>query len=570
MWQEACIVNVSGENSKSTGNNLGEVSGHSCSGVIVDRQRGLVLSHGIAFSPYLPDGFTSQQVRQQGWYKPQETDRFNIEVIVRPRLGNGQPEASSRCLQPIQQPIAAATSAGGKQAYDLESAPERKCSAELLLLWRCTDFDDAVRKLMPKYDGWHFDEPPNSPADNRRDASHQIEAVQSRVKTDWMAEVSLSWFALLKLEESEKGAESSVVVAEEQARIGSPVLAVGTPFGILCPSVFLNSLAKGIVCNTAGRGGALILTDARCLPGTEGGPLFTVDRDGKGLLLGLVAAPLCWKANEWIGLSLVCSFRAALDSLSRLVPWPLITAAAVPHSSLEPPLPALSQLEKSVVMVEAGKIWGSGVVVHMDQSKVYLLTCRHVIGSSSRVNVVLYHAQNVRVVGHVVYATPSESVYDLAVVEFPNPGVELVPVRKTRRYDLGEQCFAAGYGLFGQNQRLKPTVTAGVLSNVISWQDNPIMLQSTCAVHAGVSGGALFDQQGQLMGIVVSNAKDVQLKACYPHLNFIIPSTSFAKAMKRFVQSKDVGCLSELDNNDHFLQDLWKLQEPKPLLQSKM
>ncbi|XP_019620459.1 PREDICTED: uncharacterized protein LOC109467009 isoform X2 [Branchiostoma belcheri] len=534
MFQDACIVSVScgGSNKAGSADNLGNVTGHSCSGVIVNRHRGVVLSHGIAFSPYMPDGFTSHQVRQQGWYRPQNTDRFHIEVIVRSTSGIVQPEASRQYQPRIQQPIPAAALAGGKLAPHLESPPERKCSADLLLLWRCTDFDDAVRKLMPKYDGWHFDEPPNNPADNRRDTSQQIETVQSRVKTDLLAEVSLSWFALLQLEDSGRGAETSVVVTGEQARIGSPVVAVGTPFGVLCPSVFMNSLVRGIVCNTAGKDGALILTDARCLPGTEGGPLLTADRDGKWLLLGLVAAPLCWKANEWIGLSLVCSFRGALDSLSRVMPWPLLTAATVPHSSPESPHPALSQVEKSVVMVEAGDMWGSGVIVHVDQSKVYLLTCRHVVGPSSRVNVVPHHAHKVRVTGCVVYATPSESVYDLAVVEFPNPGVELVPVRDTRRYNQGEQCFAVGYALFGQNQQLKPTVTAGVLSNVVTWEGNPIMIQSTCAVHAGVSGGALFDQQGQLMGIVVSNAKDVQLKACYPHLNFIIPSTSFAKPLK--------------------------------------
>ncbi|KAI8495966.1 Peroxisomal leader peptide-processing protease [Branchiostoma belcheri] len=514
MFQDACIVSVScgGSNKAGSADNLGNVTGHSCSGVIVNRHRGVVLSHGIAFSPYMPDGFTSHQVRQQGWYRPQNTDRFHIEVIVRSTSGIVQPEASRQYQPRIQQPIPAAALAGGKLAPHLESPPERKCSADLLLLWRCTDFDDAVRKLMPKYDGWHFDEPPNNPADNRRDTSQQIETVQSRVKTDLLAEVSLSWFALLQLEDSGRGAETSVVVTGEQARIGSPVVAVGTPFGVLCPSVFMNSLVRGIVCNTAGKDGALILTDARCLPGTEGGPLLTADRDGKWLLLGLVAAPLCWKANEWIGLSLVCSFRGALDSLSRVMPWPLLTAATVPHSSPESPHPALSQVEKSVVMVEAGDMWGSGVIVHVDQSKVYLLTCRHVVGPSSRVNVVPHHAHKVRVTGCVVYATPSESVYDLAVVEFPNPGVELVPVRDTRRYNQGEQCFAVGYALFGQNQQLKPTVTAGVLSNVVTWEGNPIMLQSTCAVHAGVSGGALFDQQGQLMGIVVSNAKDAVSK----------------------------------------------------------
>ncbi len=33
----------------------------------------------------------------------------------------------------------------------------------------------------------------------------------------------------------------------------------------------------------------------------------------------MIVAPLCWKANEWIGLSLVCSIQSALDSLGELV-----------------------------------------------------------------------------------------------------------------------------------------------------------------------------------------------------------------------------------------------------------
>ena len=32
-------------------------------------------------------------------------------------------------------------------------------------------------------------------------------------------------------------------------------------------------------------------------------------------------APLCWKANEWIGLSFACSIQSVLDSLRALVHW---------------------------------------------------------------------------------------------------------------------------------------------------------------------------------------------------------------------------------------------------------
>ena len=36
-------------------------------------------------------------------------------------------------------------------------------------------------------------------------------------------------------------------------------------------------------------------------------------------LAGIIVAPLCWKNNEWIGLTLVCSLRAIIESLSRVI-----------------------------------------------------------------------------------------------------------------------------------------------------------------------------------------------------------------------------------------------------------
>lgn len=55
---------------------------------------------------------------------------------------------------------------------------------------------------------------------------------------------------------------------------GTRVKLVSTPFGSLSPSVFLNSLSEGIVSNVAGEEGVLIMTDARCVPGCEGGALY--------------------------------------------------------------------------------------------------------------------------------------------------------------------------------------------------------------------------------------------------------------------------------------------------------
>lgn len=65
---------------------------------------------------------------------------------------------------------------------------------------------------------------------------------------------------------------------------------------------------------------------------------------------------------------------------------------------------------------------------------------------------------------------------------------------------LGDDVSMVGYGAFGQ--ACGPSITSGILSAVITVEEKPVMLQATCAVHGGSSGGALFaTHSGKLLGI---------------------------------------------------------------------
>lgn len=61
----------------------------------------------------------------------------------------------------------------------------------------------------------------------------------------------------------------------------------------------------------------------------------------------------------------------------------------------------------------------------------------------------------------------------------------------------GEAVLALGFGALGR--ACGPSVTGGVLSAVVGAP--PVMLQSTCAVHPGSSGGPLLAaSDGRLLG----------------------------------------------------------------------
>lgn len=80
------------------------------------------------------------------------------------------------------------------------------------------------------------------------------------------------------------------------------------------------------------------------------------------------------------------------------------------------------------------------------------------------------------------------------------------PVRQGRLPSLtrllspaGEAVTVVGFGVFGQ--ACGPSVTSGILSAVVQVDDTPVMLQTTCAVHGGSSGGPLFSTcSGNLLG----------------------------------------------------------------------
>ncbi|XP_042478321.1 glyoxysomal processing protease, glyoxysomal [Macadamia integrifolia] len=72
---------------------------------------------------------------------------------------------------------------------------------------------------------------------------------------------------------------------------GDLLLAMGSPFGVLSPLHFFNSISVGSVANcfpSSSSNNTLLMADIRCLPGMEGGPIF----DQHSSLIGILTRPL--------------------------------------------------------------------------------------------------------------------------------------------------------------------------------------------------------------------------------------------------------------------------------------
>ncbi|KAL1462378.1 hypothetical protein WDU94_014216 [Cyamophila willieti] len=62
------------------------------------------------------------------------------------------------------------------------------------------------------------------------------------------------------------------------------------------------------------------------------------------------------------------------------------------------------------------------------------------------------------------------------------------------------------------------------------------MLQTSCSVESGVSGGALFDSAGLLIGIIVCNVTDH--KVVYPHVNMAVPICTIYPVLEAYLRTK--------------------------------
>ncbi|XP_064369682.1 peroxisomal leader peptide-processing protease [Dromaius novaehollandiae] len=476
----------------------------SCSGVVLSWDPAVVLCHGAVFAALLRDGPAAWARREA---LPPGALRPGLRVrVLRPAGPGGRP---------------------------------RRHEARLLALVPCAAFAEALAGAAAGAEPWRFGGEP---------------AAEPR---------ALGWFGLLRAPGLDGGGGGGWTArgAAAALRKGQALVACGSPFGALCPDLFLNTLSAGVLSNAAGPRNALLLTDARCLPGTEGGGVFAA---AEARLVGVVAAPLCWKGRECLGLALVCSLDAILSSAAAI----LEQAGAVP-----PPLPPpdededeeeaaglMPALLRHAALVQCGSAWGSGALL----GPRLLLTCRHVLQPGARVTVRAAAAGGAALAGRVVFASAEESPFDVAVVELERSLPGLAPPRLAARFRPGEAVSVLSFG--GLGGACGPSVTAGVLSAVVAVAGRPVMLQTTCAVQAGASGAPLFaTRTGHLLGIVASNAKDTSVGATYPHLNFSVPITLLRPALARYRRTGDPAAFAALHGAAaEGARAVWRLQRAPP------
>lgn len=171
---------------------------------------------------------------------------------------------------------------------------------------------------------------------------------------------------------------------------------------------------------------------------------------------------------------------------------------------------------------------GSGVIV---DTKGYILTCNHVIEGSSKVTVRLKDGTECEA---SVVGTDSQN--DIAVLKIKANNLTAASYGDSNDLSVGDLVVAIGNPL----GELGGTASQGIISaldrSLTVDGKNLTLLQTDASINPGNSGGGLFDQYGNLIGIVVAKSTGSDVEG----LGFAIPITKAAEIAKDLIENGHV------------------------------
>jgi S1-C subfamily serine protease len=345
---------------------------------------------------------------------------------------------------------------------------------------------------------------------------------------------------------------------------------VGSPFGFLSPNSFQNSISKGIVGNVLGKTRKnIMITDARMLPGSEGGGIFNT----KGQLVGLCTLPLR-RIDTEVELNIGVCLDALIDDLEDIIGSK--TLVIKQPSGMDD---IFVKAKKSLCLVHVAYSWASGILISHDG---YVLTNAHLfephlknkkLPEGSIINIQLdvslteYHRAS------LVWV--STGPLDLAIVKLDNKkGLSHVKLQKPPGITQGQKIFVVGYPLYNPNIGMTATITSGVISKIVRLGGIPAMIQSSALVHRGNSGGMLINGNGEFLGIITSNVKHHMTNTegmdqivLIPGMNFTIPIERLLTIDKAIHQ--DLTLLKEYDVPNKKIKDIWDFKDDSQEKQNK-
>lgn len=171
---------------------------------------------------------------------------------------------------------------------------------------------------------------------------------------------------------------------------------------------------------------------------------------------------------------------------------------------------------------------GSGVIV---DTKGYILTCAHVVEDSNKIMVTLKDGTELEAT-----LVGMDSQNDVAVIKIKANNLTAATYGDSSELSVGSLVVAIGNPL----GELGGSASTGIISaldrELTVGSKNLTLLQTDASINPGNSGGGLFDQYGNLVGIVVAKSTGSDVEG----LGFAIPIKQAASIAKDLIENGHV------------------------------
>lgn len=323
------------------------------------------------------------------------------------------------------------------------------------------------------------------------------------------------------------------------------VLVMCTPFGL---ENFYKTISIGKVSNVMGRDGCLFVLSNALALGCEGAAVF----NNKLRLIGMIMCTSFQRQQENVNLTLAANFAYLLRDFMQQLGLN-ITSVRLPRDSSNFPW------ERAMVVIEAAGSQGTGTFVKV-LNKKFILTCTHVVFKLN--SKAVCRSVDGEFESEVLWRNPQyDQPFDVALLAAPDNIPERYCVRLSgAKPSLGQTVYNAGFPYF-VNFNLKYDFNPAIFQGRII-KCSPGAIMSDGCVQAGQSGGPMFDEQGSILGICVSNIKVGNV--VYPNLNTAVPICQIRTWLEQYARTNDIQVLSNLVANKE-MQRIWALEAP-PIL----
>lgn len=291
-------------------------------------------------------------------------------------------------------------------------------------------------------------------------------------------------------------------------------------------------------------------------PGSSGGSAVTMSK--KSLVLIIIIVIVLATAVSFGGTTLANYFTGSHSSSTNVTGtgYKLQDATNSKMSVQE----ITKKVQDSVVEIKTessqeGSSWlgeyvtegaGSGVII---KSNGYIMTNNHVVSGASSIKVT---------VGKKVYKASvvgTDSKNDIAVIKINAKNLTAVTYGNSDQIDVGDMAVIIGNPL----GELGGSVTAGIISatnrKVTLENQTMNLIQTDASINPGNSGGGMFNDSGQLTGVVVAKSSGSDVEG----LGFAIPVNVAAQSASNIMKGKgssSTSSSSETANSGMAYQDL--------------